>query len=228
MKNLTYFIIGYSAIVSTLALYFAFFKKTDTNSEITVERINIVEPDGSLKMVLSNSQKQHAGIINGQPLPDRERPAGLIFFNSLGDECGGLVYDGNKEEAGFVLSVDQFRNDQVMQLQYLENVTDKERKYGLQLWGYKKEDSYEERNDGFERMDKLATIEEKDSLLNKMKNDKILMEDRLFIGRHFSQDVGLFIKDDFGHPRIKIYVDADNEPKIEIFDELGLLIKTLN
>ena len=31
------------------------------------------------------------------------------------------------------------------------------------------------------------------------------MEDRLFIGKNFNKDVGLFIKDQKGKPRIKIY-----------------------
>lgn len=80
-----------------------------------------MESNGDLKLVISNSEKQHNGIINGKPLPERERQAGLIFFNSAGDECGGLVYDGNDAEAGLVLSVDKYRDDQVMQLQYIEN-----------------------------------------------------------------------------------------------------------
>ena len=68
--------------------------------EISVERINVVESNGDLKLVISNSERQHPGIVNGKSLPKRERQAGLIFFNSVGDECGGLIYDGNDKEAG--------------------------------------------------------------------------------------------------------------------------------
>src|SRR5574344_701894 len=60
--------------------------------EISVERINIVESNGDLKLVISNSKRKHQGIVNGMPLPKRDIQAGLIFFNSVGDECGGLVY----------------------------------------------------------------------------------------------------------------------------------------
>lgn len=62
-----------------------------------------------------------------------------LFFNSSGDECGGLVYDGNEKDAGMVLSVDKFRDDQIMQLQYMENTKNYDRKYGLQIWDYPKE-----------------------------------------------------------------------------------------
>ena len=110
-----------------------------TNSrfdEITVGRINIVEQDGKLRMVISNQKDQHPGSYDGKDLPKRDRPAGMIFFNDDGDECGGLVYDGSKKEASMTYSIDQYKNDQIMQLQYAQ---DKEnngvnRSYGLKLW----------------------------------------------------------------------------------------------
>jgi hypothetical protein len=41
--------------------------------EITVERINIVEPDGKLKMVISNEKRQHPGMVDGKPFDARKR-----------------------------------------------------------------------------------------------------------------------------------------------------------
>ncbi len=193
--------------------------------KVTAQRFNIVEPDGALKMVLSNSEKQHNGIINGDTLPERECPAGLIFFNSVGDESGGLVYDGNKEEAGFVISVDQFRNDQIMQLQHIEDVAGKERKYGLQLWDYPKENSHAERNLQFKKMGQLETQQQQHSLYEKMKIDNLLMEDRLFLGKSFSNEVGLFINDAKGRNRIKIYVDQENNAIFKVMDENGKIIR---
>src|ERR1700733_3892280 len=57
--------------------------------EIDAERINIIDSTGSLRLVISNPQRQHPGAMNGRNLPTRERPAGMIFFNDEGDECGG-------------------------------------------------------------------------------------------------------------------------------------------
>ena len=85
------------ALITTI-LYLIPFSKNKSFEEIDVERINIVEGNGDLKLVISNSERQHSGIINGKPLPKRQRKAGLIFFNSMGDECGGLIYDGNDKE----------------------------------------------------------------------------------------------------------------------------------
>lgn len=65
-------------------------------AELTVQRLNIVEADGTLRMVISNKEKQHPGAIDGKDLPKRERDAGMVFFNDKGDECGGLMYSGDK------------------------------------------------------------------------------------------------------------------------------------
>lgn len=193
--------------------------------EITVERINIVESNGDLKLVISNSKRQHQGIINGKPLPERERQAGLIFFNSVGDECGGLVFDGNDKEAGLVLSVDKYRDDQVMQLQYIENTEKNARKYGMQFWDYPKEDGYNEREKAFEDFQNIKDEKEKTEAYLKMKQDGLLPEDRMFVGKKMNEDVGLFINDKQGNPRIKIYIDANNNPKIELLNKEGQIIK---
>ena len=130
-------------------------------------------------MVISNEHRQHPGIMNGEKLPDRERSSGIIFFNSSGDECGGLVYDGNEKDAGLVLSVDKFRDDQIMQLQYMENTQNYDRKYGLQIWDYPKEKTFNERMRRFKELDKLKNKEEQQQAIKKMKTDSLLMEDRL-------------------------------------------------
>lgn len=191
--------------------------------EISVERINIVESNGDLKLVISNSKRQHQGIVNGKPLPKRDRQAGLIFFNSVGDECGGLVYDGNDTEAGLVLSVDKYRDDQVMQLQYIENTEKNARTYGMQFWDYPKEDGYEERSKAFEDFQQLKDGKDKSAAYQKMKEGGLLPEDRMFVGKRMNEDVGLFINDSKGNPRIKIYIDRANNPKIELIDEEGTI-----
>src|SRR5436305_13936185 len=64
--------------------------------EIDVERINIVEKDGKLKMVISNADRQHPGMVDGKIIPrEGGRPAGMIFFNERGDEIGGLTFMGD-------------------------------------------------------------------------------------------------------------------------------------
>jgi len=57
--------------------------------EIKVERINVVNANGTLRMVISNKDRMHPGVFDGKMI-DRPRPvAGMIFFNDEGDEAGG-------------------------------------------------------------------------------------------------------------------------------------------
>ncbi|MCZ4696132.1 hypothetical protein DWB61_15845 [Ancylomarina euxinus] len=218
---------GFLTVVLLSTIFYVMNQTKDRNfKEINVERINIVESNGDLKLVISNSKRQHQGIINGKPLPKRERQAGLIFFNSVGDECGGLIYDGNDKEAGLVLSVDKYRDDQVMQLRYVENTEKDARTYGMQFWDYPKEDGYQKRNKAFEDLQKIEDNKEKRAAYLKMKQDGLLPEDRMFVGKKMNKDVGLFINDNKGRPRIKIYIDNDNNPKIELLNEAGnVLVK---
>ncbi|WP_218972243.1 hypothetical protein [Labilibaculum filiforme] len=218
---------GFLTLALLGVIFYVINQSTESKlKELTVERINIVESNGDLKLVISNSSRQHQGIINGKPLPKRERQAGLIFFNSVGDECGGLIYDGNDKGAGLVLSVDKYRDDQVMQLRYIENTENNARTYGMQFWDYPKEDSYQQRNNAFEALQKIEDEAEKRDAYLKMKQDSLLAEDRMFVGKKMNNDIGLFINDNKGRPRIRIYIDTDNNPKIELLNEEGnVLVK---
>ena len=58
--------------------------KPQNLGEITVERINVVDKDGTLRMVISDKDRMHPGVIDGKVI-DRPRPvAGLLFFNDEG------------------------------------------------------------------------------------------------------------------------------------------------
>jgi len=192
--------------------------------ELTVKRMNVVDENGALRMVISNEHRQHPGRMNGQQLPVRERPAGFIFFNEAGDECGGLIYNGSDKDAGLYLSVDKFRDDQVMQLQYSEDPQKRRRKYGLQLWDYPKERTFDERMQRFKALKQLATREEQDKAYEQMRRDSLLMQDRLFIGQTYDNEMGLFIKDQDGKPRIKIFIDKNRQPRIQVLDTDGTII----
>jgi len=228
--NTTVTILSIYALVSAvliLYLLYVSFGKTENKQamdELTVKRINVVSENGDLRMVISNETRQHNGVLDGIEFPPRDREQGIIFFNSVGDECGGLVYDGDKEEAGMVFSVDQFRNDQILQLQYLENTGIKSRKYGLQLWDYPKESAFGELYHRYQDLQKLEGKEARQKAFAQIKADSLLAQDRLFVGKTFDNEVGLFIRDQNGNPRIKIYVDEAGNPRIESLDEKGSFV----
>lgn len=190
---------------------------------ITAERLNIVEPNGQLKMVISNASRQHPGMINNKNLPARERPAGMIFFNDEGDECGGLIYDGNKTSASMTYSVDQFKNDQIMQWQYQQDKVNGKmtRSYGLKFW---------DRNDAFNLPKLLSYTDSLEQLhdstayrigIETLKASGMLERERLFVGKNKDGEVGVFLRDANGKPRIKIYINSHNDPVIETLNDEG-------
>ena len=87
-------------IVATSA---AFVRTTHEKfTEIDVERINVVEPNGNYRMVISNRPRSIGPIYKGKPFgyPGGGRP-GIIFFNDEGTENGGLTFTG-RDSAGVV------------------------------------------------------------------------------------------------------------------------------
>lgn len=223
MENLTkqvQFLKIYAFVLTLViaGLTFMLFSKNQAK-EITVERINIVEPDGRLKMVISNRQNQHPGMVDGKVVAKRDRSAGLIFFNDVGDECGGLIYNGDKQNADMTYSVDQFKNDQLMQLQYSQTNSHKpERSYGFKLWDRSDSYSLKKLMHDVDSLKKLnATAYE--AGVNQLKSAGKLGVERLFLGKNKAGEVGLFLKDADGKPRIKIYINTANEPVVAILDE---------
>lgn len=219
----------YTAISGILILLLCTYSFTDLFSSdvITTERINIVDRNGNIRMVLSNSEQQHPGTIGGLSF-DRERQAGIIFFNEVGDENGGLIFQGDSTEAGMVLSYDQFADDQLMQLQYLEDVRNNERKYGLQLWRFPKQYTFVEREMRYQAIDTMESQAAINKALKQMEADSLLSSDRLFLGQNWNDESGLFINDREGNIRIKVYVDSNDQPKIEFYDQYGTLQKSLD
>jgi hypothetical protein len=200
-----------------------------TFKEITAERINIVEKDGTLRMAVSNKESQDPGAYSGKKIAKRDRPAGMIFFNDEGDECGGLVYDGNKKSASMAYSIDQYKGDQIMQLQYSqegEYGKDLLRSYGLKMW---------DRNDRFptsrllDYMDSLQKLNDSNAYkagIEKITVSGILGRERLFVGKDAEGEIGFFLRDTNGKPRLKIYINKENQPVIETLDEKGNIVAT--
>jgi hypothetical protein len=129
-------------VVSSLALVFLTTAalrqagKPQNLGEITVERINVVDANGTLRLVIANKDRMHPGVMDGKVM-DRPRPvAGLLFFNDEGDEVGGLTIAGQVRDgarrASAGLMFDQLKQDQTIGLMYSEG--NGQRTAGLQVW----------------------------------------------------------------------------------------------
>jgi len=138
------FLLVYSASVSTALLCFILIGAAKPHAsdfdEIRVHRINIVEPDGTLRLVISNKDRLPPVIIKGKEHPEAGEPrpqAGMLFYNDEGSENGGLIFGGRKNEKGEVvdsggsLSFDKYGEGQIVQL---AGVDDKDNQFaGLRV-----------------------------------------------------------------------------------------------
>ena len=71
---------------------------------ITARRINIVEPDGTVRLTISN-RADFPGAWNRKkeyPRPDRREAAGMLFMSDEGTEQGGFIWGAGQLPDGSI------------------------------------------------------------------------------------------------------------------------------
>ncbi|QYJ69236.1 hypothetical protein [Flavobacterium litorale] len=195
--------------------------------ELSVERLNVIGKDKNLYMAISNPERQALATMGGDTLfPNTKRDlSGIMFFNRVGDEVGGIFYDGNDTISDQGITFDQQKNDQVMAImksEYKEGNNWK-RWYGMYL--RERTDSITQTQvfKNFYKETENFTEEEKEKAYTEMRRklDEEINVYRMFLGREETENVGLFLYDSKGRERIKLYVDDKDNAKLIIKDTLG-------
>ena len=221
------------AVVATLfcAVFllsaFATQNKKQRFEEIDVERINIVEKDGKLRMVISNQERQHPGIVNGKVIERKgPRPPGMIFFNHLGDEMGGLLFGDNGGNGHFgSFTFDKVRNDQTMGFRYLESDNGTYQS-GLEMWQQPNIPS-DVMLAKYEAANKIADEAKRKAAIQALIDNNEVTTNRLFLGKRRDNSAMLLMSDSKGRPRLRMQVAPDGTPKLEFLDEAGKVTYTL-
>lgn len=196
---------------------------------IDVGRINIREPDGTIRLAISNKAHFPDPIIDGKTYPLRggAKPAGMIFFNDLGDEDGGLIWNGQKVgdgyDAGASLTMDQWRQDQTVQISY-EGGPKHTQWAGLRV---------------IDRPDKpmtpmldraMAALElpagsARDSAMRAVRqfamDSGLTPASRILIGKGAEKAATVRLNDPAGRTRILLSVDSLGDPSIQLLDSAG-------
>jgi hypothetical protein len=197
--------------------------------ELNAQRINIVDADGTLRMVISNKDRMHPGIVDGKTI-DRPRPvAGMLFFNDEGDEVGGLTYTGRvaangTRQANAGLMFDQLKQDQTIGFSYSEGGG--RRSAGFQVW----DRSDTPLGDLIEKLNaanKIADKTEKDAAIAKIRAAAPPGPRRLFVGKNADKAAVVSLADADGKPRLTLTVDAAGNPRIEFLDQQGKVVARL-
>jgi hypothetical protein len=224
--------------IGVIILGLSAFKKSGNQKfgEIDVERINIVEKDGTVKMVITNVEHFPNGTdkINKRPTnPDRKKRSGMLFFNEDGIEAGGFIYDGKKNEnghsAGLSLTYDQYDGDQVMQL-LTQDMRKGDKRFVSSMLAFNDRPSKESQLKTTEIMNELEELRKKDPKAMEQKYKEYETQGllggvpRVMLGKSRNQNNGLFLFDDKGMPRAMFYVDKENNAKLDFFDDKGKTI----
>lgn len=221
----------YALVVTLLlgTLSVAAFKQSAQRTkftEIDVERINVVEPDGKLRMVISNRSRSIGPIYKGQPFgyAGGSRP-GIIFFNDEGTENGGVTFTGQtlpdgRYQASSGFSFDQFNQDQVLYFQYNDN--NGQRRIGFTIADRADVDIYEAvaRRDTIQRMPAGAA---RDSAMRAWMNPGgvPMFAPRVYMGRTAARAAMIDLYDPSGKPRLRLMVDSLGAPSLEFLDAQG-------
>ena len=195
--------------------------------EINVERINFVEPDGKLRLVISNKARSIGPIYKGKPFgyPGGTRP-GMIFFNDEGTENGGLTFTGERGADGRYrastnMSFDQFDQDQVVVLQYADN--NGQRRSGLTV-GDRADVNIYDMVLARDSIMKIADTTRRAAALREWagpRNGVPLYAERVYVGRDRGKNAVVNLSDPQGRPRLRMIVDSLGAPRVEFLDEQG-------
>jgi hypothetical protein len=189
--------------VSVLCVTVVFARVSNPNSatfdQITVRRINVVEPDGTPRMIISDRASFPGMIAQRKERPYPRPFAGILFYNDEGTETGGLVFGGQKDnngqviDSGVSLSFDKYgAPQQIVQLAGIDDVHD--RFAGLAINGFTDAGSHSR---------------------------------RLWVGRDASDSASVALMDAEGRKRIVMQVLKDGTASLQFLDEHGKIMKEI-
>ncbi|HYX35585.1 MAG TPA: hypothetical protein VE954_21010 [Oligoflexus sp.] len=197
-------------------------------TEIDVERINIITPEGKKELVISNRLRMPEPVLGGKE-GKRVGPArpGLIFYNEIGDENGGLVFDGKLDKSGHPssgmhFSMDRFGGDQQLALGHYESGGTMET--GLKVFDRGLIKDYDPLWQAYK---KAPEGPEKEALLKKWEEAGGRQTPRLFVGRSRDKNPSVVLADAKGRPRIMMMVTEDGSPVLDFLDDKGQVLQSL-
>lgn len=211
-----------AALVATAA-----FQSKDNHArftEVTVERLNVVEPDGQLVLTIANTARLPDPLIAGKTVETARTGPGMIFFDGKGWEVGGIGFNTRETEKGYSASghfaFDQFRNDQVVYLSYQDNGTRKTA--GLYVVDRARTPRIDELL-AMRAQAQKASGEERKVIEEKMRGTSA---QRIFVGSE-EETAMVRMRDRSGRDRIRMSVNPQGLAQLEFLDEAGKVVERL-
>jgi hypothetical protein len=206
---------------------------------ISVERLEIVEPDGNLAFVLANSQRPAVATIDGQVImegqEEERRLPSFVFFDGKGDEVGGMLMGTVQTPDGYSatrhLSLDGYKQDQTVVLRHYQGpngssagLAVSDRPLDLSILDALEELGLEP---GSSREELQAAVQAIPEDQRAVRARELFGTQRLFVGSARDRSAMVVLHDGQGRPRIRLVVPDDGEPTIQVLDERGEAVLSL-
>jgi hypothetical protein len=206
--------------------------KQATFDEITVQRINVVEPDGTPRLVIADKGKFPGSFFKGREgsRADRVGEAGMLFMNDEGTENGGLIFGGYQGSDGVAhswghLSFDEYEQDQSMSLDTGQDGED--RHAAIQISDNGSGRITPEVLAAFAAVKSMPAdtaehvAQKKKALAALLVKYPIVLHPRAYLGRDEDKGSSLRLADAQGKDRIILRVGNDGTPEMEFLDASG-------
>lgn len=216
----------------TVLAGFAPSKRNAEFDQITVHRVNVVEPDGTVRLVISDKAEFPGLFLHRKEIarPDRTDSAGMLFVNDEGTEDGGLIYGGSKEAgkspSSFShLSFDQYDQDQTLVLG--ASLEEGKRASGVTV---NDTGSYLITPEFIAEAERLKAMPHGQARANawstfqkKYSGDA----ERAFFGRQQDDSVGMSLRDAQGRVRVDLMVKPNGQPALRFLNASGAVTKEI-
>jgi hypothetical protein len=231
------FLVIYSGLLTVLFVlgaYFAFEHggRTASYDRIRVHRIDIIEPDGTPRLILSNRASYPGSLFHGTetPRPDRRDSAGMLMMNDEGTEDGGFIWGGLSKDGKPMsfshLSFDQYEQDQTLNLE--ASFHNGEHFTGIRLNDVPDFPITPELIAEYEALLALPQGAAKQQAMTAFAKKHPASHRRAALERLDDNSVALTLSDTAGRPRLRLMVAGDGKPVVEFLDETGKVTKTVS
>lgn len=186
------------AAATTLALCvvaLTAWKSRDSGTELTVERINIVDPSGVPRLVIANAERFPLPRLAGKEYPRAVHPAGMVFYDAKGSELGGLAITDHEGIGKVSALAFDYPNYDAVGLVTRVAPDGKTALAGLQINSRPPAE--------LDVLQASQVVQRRIAIHNENENAQILLADPQ------------------GRERIRLQVDADGEARIEVLDAQG-------
>ena len=232
----TRFLLAYclalTAVMLVAMLFAVRFQRNPHTGIITARRINIVEPDGTVRLTISNRADFPSGWMRGKeyPRPDRTEAAGMLFMSEEGTEQGGLIWGAGQQPDGSIqshghLSLDQYEENQIFAI---DAGREGNNKFSQIVIADQGDYPVQEKRDAYARIMSLPADQQDAAWSRFFSAHPAYDTKRMVLGRASDGSVGVDLKDKSGKTRILLRVATDGTPSLQFFDGAGNISKVLS